>query len=135
MGSSIDYIKSIVSLAFAWIAKLWAKFIADWRIYLEPSVPESELRSSRKAASVPSFGFFLLLISATVIASLGLISNSTAVIIGAMIVAPLMNPILSMSFAIVTADIRLYRRSFFTVTLGGISDNFRCLFSRLFYRF
>ena len=124
MGRLTDYIKSIFSLTFAWVAKLWEKFIADWHIYLEPSVSESELRSSREAASIPSFGFFLLLISATVIASLGLFANSTAVIIGAMIVAPLMNPILSMSFAIVTADIKLYRRSFFTVALGVLATIF-----------
>ncbi|WP_371411064.1 hypothetical protein [Synechococcus sp. UW69] len=40
----------------------------------------------------------ILLISSAVIATLGLISNSTAVVIGAMIVAPLMDPVLSLAF-------------------------------------
>ena len=39
-------------------------------------------------------------------------------IIGAMIIAPLMNPILSMSFAIVTGNWTLYKRSWMTVLLG-----------------
>ncbi len=43
------------------------------------------------------------------------------VIIGAMIVAPLMNPILSMSFGIVTANWKLYKRSIATVFLGAFS--------------
>ena len=59
--------------------------------------------------------------SASVIATLGLYANSTAVIIGAMIVAPLMNPILSISFAIVTANWKLYKKSMITVLLGTSS--------------
>lgn len=52
---------------------------------------------------------------------MGLLANSTAVIIGAMIVAPLMNPILSMAFAIVTANWKLYKRSMVTVFLGVVA--------------
>jgi uncharacterized hydrophobic protein (TIGR00271 family) len=98
----------------------WRALTASWHIYLEQPVSEEELTISREAGSIPSFGFFLLLICATVIATLGLLSNSTAVIIGAMIVAPLMNPILSMSFAIVTGNWTLYKRSWMTVSLGAI---------------
>ena len=64
------------------------------------------------------------MISATIIATLGLYANSAAVIIGAMIVAPLMNPILSMSFGIVTANWRLYKRSIATVALGSFVSIF-----------
>ena len=61
------------------------------------------------------------MISAAVIATLGLLVNSAAVIIGAMIVAPLMNPILSMAFAIVTGNWKLYKRSWVTVALGAFT--------------
>ncbi|ELS01695.1 putative membrane protein [Xenococcus sp. PCC 7305] len=109
---------------------LWKAITASWRIHLEQPVPIEELAKSREAASIPSFGFFFLLISATVIATLGLYANSTAVIIGAMIVAPLMNPILSMSFGIVTANWRLYKRSLATVALGSFVAIFTaCLIS------
>lgn len=63
---------------------------------------------------------FALLISSSVIATLGLISTSTAVVIGAMIVAPLMDPILSLAFGVAVADGRLIRRSGVTVSLGII---------------
>ena len=97
----------------------WKAISSSWRVYLEQPLTLEEVRLSREAASIPSFGFFFLLICATVIASFGLIADSTAVIIGAMIVAPLMNPILSMAFGIVTRDWTLYKRSMITVALGA----------------
>ncbi|MEM1369931.1 MAG: DUF389 domain-containing protein [Cyanobacteria bacterium P01_H01_bin.15] len=103
------------------IQSFWKTLTANWSVYLETPVPVEELTDKREAASIPSFGFFFLLICATVLATLGLLSNSNAVIIGAMIVAPLMNPILSMSFAIVTANWVLYKRSLMTVALGALS--------------
>jgi uncharacterized hydrophobic protein (TIGR00271 family) len=94
--------------------------ITPWRVYYrEKTVPQETLADGREAASAPSFAFFFLMISSSVIATLGLLSNSSAVIIGAMIVAPLMNPILSMSFAIVTVDWTLHGRSMATVFLGA----------------
>ena len=103
---------------FRQLLVFWKALTASWRIYLENPVPVGELTHYREAASIPSFGFFFLLISATVIATLGLLLNSSAVIIGAMIVAPLMNPILSIAFASVTGNWQLYRRSLATVFLG-----------------
>ncbi|MDJ0659145.1 MAG: DUF389 domain-containing protein [Crocosphaera sp.] len=97
----------------------WKAISSSWRVYLEKPLTVEEVRLNREAASIPSFGFFFLLICATVIASFGLIEDSTAVIIGAMIIAPLMNPILSMAFAIVTRDWTLYKRSMITVALGA----------------
>ena len=55
------------------------------------------------------------------IATLGLISNSTAVVIGAMIVAPLMDPILSLAFGLAVSDGKLIRRSAVTISFGVIA--------------
>lgn len=46
------------------------------------------------AGSEPGIRFYLLLTSSALIAAFGLIANSTAVIIGAMLVSPLMIPII-----------------------------------------
>ena len=97
----------------------WKTLRARWHIYLEKPIPEEEVAYYRKAASIPSFSFFFLLICATILATLGLLANSPAVIIGAMIVAPLMNPILSIAFAIVTGHWTLYKQSLVTVFLGA----------------
>ena len=52
-----------------------------------------------------------VLIFAIFIASLGLNVNSTAVIIGAMLISPLMGPIIGMGLAVGTNDIGLLRRA------------------------
>lgn len=56
--------------------------------------------------------FWILLTLAGVIATAGVVADSTATVIGAMIVAPLMTPILGTAFALVLADRRRMARSF-----------------------
>lgn len=52
-----------------------------------------------------------ILIFAIIIASVGLNVNSTAVIIGAMLISPLMGPILGMGYSLAVYDLPLLRRS------------------------
>ena len=64
-----------------------------------------------------------VLIFAIFIASLGLNVNSTAVIIGAMLISPLMGPIIGMGLAIGTNDIELFKkawRNFAVATLISV---------------
>ena len=58
-----------------------------------------------------SAGYFFVLTVANLIALCGLIMNSSPVIIGAMLVSPLMGPILSCGFAFVTGDNAIWTRS------------------------
>jgi uncharacterized hydrophobic protein (TIGR00271 family) len=53
-----------------------------------------------------------VLIFATILASVGLNTNSTAVIIGAMLISPLMGPINGMGYSIATYDFLLLRKAF-----------------------
>ncbi|MCH5308082.1 MAG: TIGR00341 family protein [Prevotella sp.] len=63
-----------------------------------------------------------VLIFAIFIASLGLNVNSTAVIIGAMLISPLMGPIIGMGLAVGINDLDLLRRSFKNYAIAtGIS--------------
>ncbi|WP_433365022.1 DUF389 domain-containing protein [Actinoplanes sp. CA-142083] len=62
--------------------------------------------------------FWVLLVLAAVIASAGVVADSTATVIGAMIVAPLMTPILGTALAIVLADRRQLVRNL-GLTLAG----------------
>jgi uncharacterized hydrophobic protein (TIGR00271 family) len=55
-----------------------------------------------------------ILIFAIFIASLGLNVNSTAVVIGAMLVSPLMGPILGLGFGMAVNDLSLLRKSLFS---------------------
>jgi uncharacterized hydrophobic protein (TIGR00271 family) len=63
--------------------------------------------------------FFVLLLLATVIATYGVLSDSTATVIGAMIVAPLMSPIMATTAAVVMgSSLRALRA--FGLTIVGI---------------
>ena len=66
-----------------------------------------------------SFDFFLLVVLSCSIATLGLITNSPAVIIGAMLVAPLMSPIIGIGLASITGDGGLARNSAIALFRGG----------------
>jgi len=64
--------------------------------------------------------FWVLLVLATVIATSGVIADSTASVIGAMIVAPLMTPILGIALAIVLGDRPALLRSVAYVVGGAL---------------
>ncbi len=53
----------------------------------------------------------IILFCAIVVASVGLNTNSTAVIIGAMLISPLMNPIIAMGYSLATYDGLLLRNA------------------------
>jgi uncharacterized hydrophobic protein (TIGR00271 family) len=63
--------------------------------------------------------FFALLLFATVIATYGVLSNSTATVIGAMIVAPLMGPMMATTSAVVMGSLPRALRGF-ALTVAGI---------------
>lgn len=62
--------------------------------------------------------YLILVIGSCLIATLGLLSNSAAVIIGAMIVAPLMFPIRSLAFAALIGDTFLFKKSVLALLWG-----------------
>ncbi len=68
--------------------------------------------------ALPSLDFFVLTIVSALIASAGLLLDSAAVIIGAMLVAPLMQPLIAFSIGLTTGRIELMRRSVPTILTG-----------------
>lgn len=70
--------------------------------------------------SQPGARFYALVATSVLIASFGLISNSTAVIIGAMLVAPLMTPIFGIALSLVLGDAHLLGRSIRAEIMGVI---------------
>ena len=65
-----------------------------------------------------SADFVIMLMLSAVIAALGLVQNSTAVVIGGMLVAPLMVPMLAMGLSLVQGNSHLFRHSFKAMSLG-----------------
>ncbi len=99
------------------LKKLRHKF-NDWRSQSEDALPAADLFQTMRQLSLPSFDFFLMLTLSVLIATFGLIADSAPAIIGAMIIAPLMSPIMSFSYGLVAVDVRLISRSALTVVLG-----------------
>ncbi len=94
--------------------------LGNWRQLVEKPASVEEVELTVEKGSIPAFSFFFMLVISAVIATFGLLANSAAVIIGAMIVAPMMNPIIAMSFSLVARKITLMIRSIFTVLAGTI---------------
>ncbi len=91
-------------IRFAWLSRLW-EIITDPLPKLTQSEREEVVQEVTSGAS-PSVDFFVLIILSSGIAMYGLLQNSGAVIIGAMLVAPLMSPIVSMAMSLVRGDIK-----------------------------
>jgi uncharacterized hydrophobic protein (TIGR00271 family) len=78
---------------------------------------ETVLNELMESAS-PGYDFFLLIVLSCTIATFGLLSNSAAVIIGAMLVAPLMSPILGLSLSSVAGEQLMFRRAMLALLEG-----------------
>ena len=84
----------------------------------ESPVATDELEQMLELGAIPSFRFYFMLGLAAAIATLGLIANSSATIIGAMIIAPLMNPIVSLSYGLIKFKQQLLTKSALTILTG-----------------
>lgn len=67
-----------------------------------------------------SVNYSVLILSSCAIATFGLISNSTAVIIGAMLIAPLMLPLRGLAFAALEGNVSLFRKSTVAIAFGTV---------------
>jgi len=70
--------------------------------------------------SKANFDYFILVALSSSIATLGLLSDSPAVIIGAMVVAPLMSPILGIGLATTTGEKKLLKDALLTLLFGAL---------------
>jgi uncharacterized hydrophobic protein (TIGR00271 family) len=70
--------------------------------------------------SALDLSYLVLVIGSCAIATFGLLSNSAAVIIGAMIVAPLMLPIRGLAFGALQGNIILFRKALLSLCVGTL---------------
>lgn len=62
--------------------------------------------------------YLILMVISTLLAAFGLFANSAAVIIGAMLIAPLMTPIVSISMGLLRAESKMISDSFIKIGVG-----------------
>jgi uncharacterized hydrophobic protein (TIGR00271 family) len=85
-----------------------------------PASGRQKLIAEIRPQASPGFDFFLLVVLSCSIATLGLIIDSPAVIIGAMLVAPLMSPIIGIGLASIAGDTRMLRNAISALIRGAV---------------
>jgi uncharacterized hydrophobic protein (TIGR00271 family) len=95
----------------------WQKF----RSWLKPSVTQfeaDELKQDAAESAFTSLDYVTLIVIAAILASYGLVLNSNAVIIGAMLVAPLMTPLVAFATGMAVGNITTVRHATGTLLQG-----------------
>ena len=94
-----------------------------WRLFeMLPTLDlhqQIQVYKAIRDGAAPNVDFFIMIALSAAIATIGLMQNSPAVIIGAMLVAPLMAAIFGVSLGVVRGDLRLMRRAA-SATLRGV---------------
>lgn len=88
--------------------------------YSEKTIDHKDVRISIEAGALPTKMFFMMNGLSAVIAGFGLLANSPAVVIGAMLIAMMLSPITSMALAVIDARLSLLKTSLITLT-GGVA--------------
>ncbi|MDD2921461.1 MAG: DUF389 domain-containing protein [Anaerolineales bacterium] len=88
-------------------------------VHAPSSVEREKIIDEISDSASPGFDFFLLVVLSCSIATMGLITNSPAVIIGAMLVAPLMSPIIGLGLASITGNDQMAESSLLALALGA----------------
>ena len=94
----------------------YKQFVAEQ--FSNKKVDYPEVRVRIEANALPSKMYFIMNILSAIIASYGLVTNSAAVVIGAMLVAMMLGPITGIALAIIDHRMPLLRKSLFTVIAG-----------------
>ena len=115
----IKYLLRIVNRKLH-LKKLWYQDNGNWQWVKEKATPIASLNRGLWRLSVPTFSFHFMLMLSAIISTLGLLANSVAIIIGAMIIAPLMGPIIGMAYSVAMGNRKLLRRSSLTLLKGVI---------------
>ncbi|OHA06156.1 MAG: TIGR00341 family protein [Candidatus Sungbacteria bacterium RIFCSPLOWO2_01_FULL_47_10] len=85
-------------------------------------------------SSYPGSLFFIMLVVSAIIAAIGLILNNASIVIGSMLVAPFLSPVLSLSMGIVLADFELIKRSIVIISKAtGISIFVAAIFAMFIF--
>ncbi len=122
--------KTIGQKVTAWLtkARLWVRF--HLRKMLPPVTKEraAEVQVLLRESSTPNFDYFVLVLLSCMIATFGLLIDSAATIIGAMLVAPLMSPILGIGLASVRGDTTLLKNAAAALARGALLAIFLSMF-------
>ncbi|MBY0098581.1 TIGR00341 family protein [Mesobacillus maritimus] len=90
-----------------------------------------ELLGAIEKSSRITLNYTLLVILSAIVVTIGFIKNSEAVIIGAMVIAPMLGPVISIAFSSILGDFSLIRHSSITLLYAiaiGVGISILCSF-------
>src|SRR5579875_1566016 len=85
---------------------------------LSPDAVAARVRSGSRVST----NYVVLIVASSAIATLGLLENNAAVIIGAMIIAPLLMPIQALSFGAISGNRALLKRATLSIAIGTVAS-------------
>ena len=98
----------------------WQIFTRWWRMAVIQSVDQPSVIEKVKAESGLTPRYIFMICMSAGIAILGLILSSPAVVIGAMLISPLMGPILGAGFALAIGDVQWMKESGRALAIGSL---------------
>ncbi len=110
------------------LAEILTHFNSWWRKDVSGTVDQIAVIEKRRAECSLSARYLLMTCMSAGIAILGLLQGSTAVVIGAMLLSPLMDPIMGVGFALAIGDYKWLRQSAKSLIVGTV---FAILFTAL----
>ncbi|MEK7529757.1 MAG: TIGR00341 family protein [Patescibacteria group bacterium] len=88
---------------------------------IEPTLQDKKSAVKRLIDdSSPTGGFYLMLVSATMIVAVGLMIGNAAIVIGGMIVSPLLAPFLSLALGVAMGDRKVAVRSLWIILITSL---------------
>jgi len=113
-----QYSSSLVSL-WRQFVKIISKFTGERFSIIDLADPKSTIEGIKKDVEFRGFSLWILIFS-IIIASIGLNVNSPAVVIGAMLISPLMGPIMGVGLKLGMSDFKPLNKSvnYLIVTIG-----------------
>lgn len=127
LNEKIEDIKEMFGHVIKPEERKWSNYLSP-SFWFEKSDIYSKIRKKEREdmdiynvlsqGAIPSAEYYVLTILSCILSTIGLILGATAVIIGAMIVAPLMTPILAFSLGVIWGDISLIRTSVQSILKG-----------------
>ena len=105
-----------------WYSQLHLRARFYGRRLMPPVTKErvAEVQLQLRDSSTPDFDYFVMVLLSCMIATFGLLIDSAATIIGAMLVAPLMSPILGIGLASIRGDTTLLRDAAAALLRGAL---------------
>lgn len=105
------------SLGFSHVLTTFQRW---WRRDVTGTVDQVDVIEKRRAECVLSARYLLLICMSAGIAILGLLQGSAAVVIGAMLLSPLMDPIMGVGFALAVGDFKWLRQAGKSLAIGVV---------------